>query len=138
MSDRNLAEIQKATEGRKSLGGETTLEPIAHSSDSPPVDPIVDPIIDPIVVQVCCHRSCRKLGAIEVLNAFQANPVLNVVVVESGCLGQCGNGPMVLVCPEQTWYWQVQPDEVKAIVDRHLQGGRPVLAMLYPKLHPRP
>jgi len=27
------------------------------------------------------------------------------------------------------------PDEVLAVVERHLLGGRPVAAMLYPKFH---
>jgi len=44
-------------------------------------------------------------------------------------------GPMVLVTPEQVWYSHVHPDEVLAVVERHLLGGRPVAAMLYPKFH---
>jgi (2Fe-2S) ferredoxin len=43
---------------------------------------------------------------------------------------------MVLVQPEEVWYSGVRPDEVPAIVERHLQGGEPVKAMLYRKFHP--
>jgi (2Fe-2S) ferredoxin len=84
-------------------------------------------------VLVCQNRSCRKLGAAAVLAAFQMSPVANVTVVSSSCLGQCGNGPMVLVEPEQVWYSRVRSDEVLAIVERHLRGGQPVKAMLFYK-----
>lgn len=89
----------------------------------------------PRSVLVCQSRSCRKLGAAKVLAAFQSHPVPDVAVVSSACLGQCGNGPMVIVEPDQMWYSGVHPDEVPAVVERHLVEGRPVASMLYPKIH---
>jgi len=86
-------------------------------------------------VLVCQNRTCRKQGATKVLAAFQDLPVTDVAIVPSSCLGECGNGPMVLVMPEKVWYGRVRPDEVPAIVERHLRGGKPVAAMLYPKFH---
>lgn len=86
-------------------------------------------------VLVCQSRSCRKQGAAKVLAAFQSLPVTEVTVIASGCLGQCGSGPMVLVVPEETWYSGVQADEVPTVVERHLQNGRPVYSMLYLKYH---
>lgn len=88
-------------------------------------------------VLICQSRSCRKQGAARVLAAFQTLPVTEVTVIASGCLGQCGSGPMVLVTPEQTWYSKVQAGEVPTVVERHLQGGRPVQSMLYSKYHPQ-
>lgn len=87
------------------------------------------------VVRVCQGSSCRKLGSKKVLAAFRSHPVANAVIETSGCLKQCGNGPMVLVLPDFTWYERVQPDEVRAVVDRHLRQGKPVKAMLYDKYH---
>lgn len=84
-------------------------------------------------VLVCQSRSCRKLGAAAVLAAFQASVVTDVSVIDSACLGQCGCGPMVLVMPEQIWYSGVLACEVPAVVERHLQAGHPVEAMLYKK-----
>ncbi|HEY9637491.1 MAG TPA: (2Fe-2S) ferredoxin domain-containing protein [Coleofasciculaceae cyanobacterium] len=69
---------------------------------------------------VCQSRSCRKQGAVSVLAAFQRLAVTNVTVIASGCLGQCGNGPMVLVTPDQTWYSSVHPKEVPMVLKRHL------------------
>ncbi|MBD1924789.1 (2Fe-2S) ferredoxin domain-containing protein [Trichocoleus sp. FACHB-90] len=88
----------------------------------------------PTEVLVCQNRSCRKLGAVKVLAAFQALPVPGVTVTGSQCLGQCGNGPMVLVLPEQVWYSRVHPDEVPAVVERHLRGGRAIASMIYRKV----
>ncbi|HEY9875832.1 MAG TPA: (2Fe-2S) ferredoxin domain-containing protein [Candidatus Obscuribacterales bacterium] len=90
------------------------------------------------VVLVCQNTACRKQGSAKVLAAFCASPVTDVTVTGSRCLGQCGNGPMVLVTPEQIWYSGVHPDEVPAIVERHLRGGHPVAAMLYRKFHSHP
>jgi (2Fe-2S) ferredoxin len=86
-------------------------------------------------ILVCQSRSCRKRGGAKVLAAFQSSIVTDITVIGSGCLGQCGNGPMVLVTPEEIWYSGVHPSEVPAVVERHLQGGRAVQSMLYPKYH---
>ena len=86
-------------------------------------------------VLVCHNNACRKQGAAKVLAAFEAHPVAGVSAIASRCLGQCGNGPMVLILPEEVWYNGVHPDEVPAVVERHLRGGQPVKAMLYQKFH---
>jgi len=97
--------------------------------------PMVDTQASSRQVLVCQSRSCRKLGGARVLAAFQTLPVTEVTVIGSGCLGECGSGPMVLVTPEQIWYSGVHASEVPAVVERHLRGGRPVWSMLYPKYH---
>ncbi|GEM_PF-743431 len=52
-------------------------------------------------------------------------------VNHSGCFDQCGHGPMVVVYPENVWYWGVQPEDVDEIVSEHLIGGRPVERLRY-------
>lgn len=95
-----------------------------------------DLVATPKCVRVCQNRSCRKQGSAKVLAAFASHPVAGVTVMGSSCLGQCGNGPMVIVLPDQIWYSRVQPVEVPTVVKRHLQAGQPVAAMLYPQFHP--
>lgn len=95
-----------------------------------------NPASTPRCVRVCQHRTCKKQGAQEVLAAFLALPVPDVVVTPSGCLGQCGNGPMVLILPEMVWYSGVQPHEVSLVVEKHLFGGQRVQKMLYHRFHP--
>jgi (2Fe-2S) ferredoxin len=86
-------------------------------------------------VLVCQNRTCRKQGAAKVLQAFQKLSGSEIEVVASSCLGQCGNGPMVLVMPEKVWYSHVCAEEVATVIEQHLRGGKPVEAMLYRKFH---
>ncbi|NEQ24048.1 MAG: (2Fe-2S) ferredoxin domain-containing protein [Microcoleus sp. SIO2G3] len=88
-------------------------------------------------VLVCQNRTCRRQGAAQVLQAFRAHSDAEIDVQPSRCLGQCGSGPMVLVLPDEIWYGGVQPIEVPAVVDRHLQHDQPVQGMLYRKFHRR-
>ncbi|MFM2063387.1 MAG: hypothetical protein RLZZ507_3057 [Cyanobacteriota bacterium] len=99
--------------------------------------PNEDQVASTKCVQICQHRSCRKQGAAEVLAAFQALPVADVTVTASGCLGLCGNGPIVLVLPEMVWYSRVLPLEVHLVVEKHLLGGQRVKQMLYHRFHPQ-
>ena len=86
-------------------------------------------------VWVCQYRTCKKQGALAVFQAFEALHLPEWTILKSQCLGQCGNGPMVRVLPEDVWYWRVQPEEVAAIAERHLLNGEPIQSMLYPRYH---
>ncbi|VEP13814.1 Ferredoxin, 2Fe-2S [Hyella patelloides LEGE 07179] len=87
-------------------------------------------------VLVCQNLSCQSCGSAQVLKAFQAYSISDTTIVGSGCLGQCGNGPMVLILPQEIWYNKVSPDEVKILVEQHLLKGQPVKSMLYRVKHP--
>lgn len=87
------------------------------------------------VVVVCRGRSCRKYDAAAVYQRFKQLLPPNIELIAVPCLGQCGNGAMVLVEPDRIWYFQVHPDEVIKVVQQHLMGNSPVKAMLYPKFH---
>src|SRR5262249_34045945 len=54
-----------------------------------------------------------------------------VRVNQSGCLDQCGYGPLLVVYPENVWYWGVQLEDVEEIVREHMVGGRPVERLGY-------
>ena len=54
-----------------------------------------------------------------------------VRVNKAGCFNQCGNGPMVVVYPENVWYGGVTPDKVLRILEEHIAGGRPVEDLRY-------
>ena len=55
----------------------------------------------------------------------------SIRINKSGCLDQCGNGPMVVVYPEGVWYGGVDENGAKKIVEEHLVGGEPVKKYLY-------
>jgi (2Fe-2S) ferredoxin len=87
---------------------------------------------------VCHNTTCSRQGAAAVLAGLRAQPVAGVTLERSGCLGQCGSGPMVLVLPEEIWYAAVQPEDVPEIIQEHLQREVPVKRLLYRKFHPSP
>ncbi|MBE9061099.1 (2Fe-2S) ferredoxin domain-containing protein [cf. Phormidesmis sp. LEGE 11477] len=97
------------------------------------------PISVPRRVLVCQNTTCKQQGSDEVLAAFKqclsAESAGDVELEASGCLGQCGNGPMVLVTPDKTWYSKMCAKEVSVIVKQHLLGDRPVTYMLYSQVH---
>ena len=44
----------------------------------------------------------------------------------SGCLGRCHEGPVVVVYPEDTWYTYAGKEDIDEIIERHLQRGQAV------------
>lgn len=52
-------------------------------------------------------------------------------VNQSGCLNQCGHGPMVVVYPEGVWYDHVDVEKARRIVQEHVVAGRPVEELRY-------
>ncbi len=49
-----------------------------------------------------------------------------VFVSNTGCLGFCDKGPVVVVYPDNVWYGGVSAVEVEEIMDEHIEGGKPV------------
>ena len=74
------------------------------------------PSLAPICILVCQNRTCRKQGAADVLAAFRAMQRPQIESEGCGCLGNCGNGPMVLVLPARLWYYRVHPQDVSQII----------------------
>jgi (2Fe-2S) ferredoxin len=73
--------------------------------------------LEPIEILICQNRTCRKQGAANVLAAFRAIDLPHHISFEGcGCLGNCGNGPMVLVLPARIWYYRVHPQDVTKIL----------------------
>lgn len=49
-----------------------------------------------------------------------------VRINHSGCMSQCGHGPMVVVYPQDMWYCGVDVPGAQRILEEHLVGGVPV------------
>ncbi|TYQ25734.1 (2Fe-2S) ferredoxin domain-containing protein [Pseudanabaena sp. UWO311] len=87
-------------------------------------------------VLVCQHRTCTKDGAAKVLTTFQQLKIANVSVEACGCLGLCGSGPIVVVLPDNVYYWRVTQKKAQAIIATHLLGNLEIPSMMHPRLHP--
>jgi (2Fe-2S) ferredoxin len=93
-------------------------------------------------VFVCNGKSCSQVGSAEVKAEFERileskglrqgkekkgrNPMGEIVLTDCGSVGFCSIGVAVLVYPEGIWYGQVQPEDVKEIVEEHLEKGNVV------------
>ena len=44
----------------------------------------------------------------------------------AGCLDRCGEGPVVVVYPDEVWYTYVDESDIDDIIDSHLVNGKAV------------
>jgi len=93
-------------------------------------------------VFVCNGKSCSAVGSSDVKAEFELilkeknlrqgkeskgrNPMGEIVLTDCGSVGFCSIGPAVLVYPEGIWYAQVQPEDVREIIEEHLEKGNVV------------
>ncbi|NER36996.1 MAG: (2Fe-2S) ferredoxin domain-containing protein [Oscillatoria sp. SIO1A7] len=116
---------------------ESTNSQSLNSQSPEPEDPSDGPEPEK-TVWVCQYQSCDRSGSAEVLEAFrQAQLPPGTRVESSGCMGQCSSGPTVRVSPDRIWYCRVKPSDVEAIVEEHLERGKPIDRLLNPRIHLR-
>ena len=88
-------------------------------------------------VFVCTSgKTCKAAGSAETFEylkhaARDAGIAQRVRVNHSGCTGQCGHGPMVVVYPEDVWYGAVTVERAGRIFTEHLVQGMPVEEFRY-------
>jgi len=94
-------------------------------------------------VLVCSGTACLSSGSEAVkralLEAISAHGIADEVrIVETGCMGPCELGPVMLVYPEGTFYVKVRPEDAEEIVVEHFLKGRPVQRLLWAEGAPAP
>ncbi|MEW5866355.1 MAG: NADH-quinone oxidoreductase subunit NuoF [Bacillota bacterium] len=87
-------------------------------------------------ILVCSGAGCVSSGCRAVYEALmkglEAEGVLGEArVVQTGCIGSCDLGPVVVIYPEGTFYERVRPEDVSDIVREHVVKGRPVERLLH-------
>lgn len=50
----------------------------------------------------------------------------------AGCMDRCGEGPVVVIYPEATWYTYVDKEDLDEILQEHLLNGRVVERLRLP------
>jgi NADP-reducing hydrogenase subunit HndC len=91
-------------------------------------------------VFVCNGKSCLAVGSAEVKAEFikqleaknlrygkaskGRNPEGEVILTDCSSVGFCSIGAAVLVYPEGVWYAQVRAEDVKEIIEEHLEKGK--------------
>ena len=77
-------------------------------------------------VLVCGGTGCTSSGSPKIQAAFESEIAKNglekeVKVVQTGCFGLCALGPVVIVYPEGAFYARINVEDVKEIVESHIE-----------------
>ncbi|MCW8936059.1 MAG: (2Fe-2S) ferredoxin domain-containing protein [Gammaproteobacteria bacterium] len=86
------------------------------------------------------RRCCEKAGASE-LRAYAKARIKSlglsgkgkVRVNTAGCLDRCGQGPVIVVYPNETWYSYENQADIDEIIERHLIKNEIVSRLLIDK-----
>ena len=87
-------------------------------------------------VLLCGGTGCTSSGGAKIIEALEAEIKAqgladDVKIVETGCVGLCEAGPVMIVYPEGCVYSKVDVKNIPEIVSEHLLKGRPVSRLLY-------
>lgn len=87
-------------------------------------------------VLVCAGAGCVSSGCQAVKDALTTSIQAfglekEIKVIETGCIGTCDLGPVIVVYPEGVFYRKVKPQDAQDIVEQHLLKGRVVERLLY-------
>ena len=87
-------------------------------------------------VLVCGGTACESNKGREIYEEFQKEAVAqkvtdDVQIVQTGCFGFCEQGPIIKVLPEESFYVNVKPEDVKEIIAEQIIKGREVKRLLY-------
>ncbi len=86
-------------------------------------------------ILICSGTGCKASKSDEIVENFKSilaeKNIENVLVVKAGCFGFCEKGPIVKVLPDNTFYTQVKPEDVRQIIEEHIIDGKAVKKLLY-------
>jgi len=87
-------------------------------------------------VLVCAGAGCISSACKAVQSTLQEHINLNglgdeVTVVETGCMGPCDLGPVVMIFPDGVFYRKLKPEDAVEIVTEHLLKGKVVTRLLH-------
>ncbi len=92
-------------------------------------------------VFVCTHgKTCPRQGSLEVHGELrrrvkEAGLADQIRINKTGCMAQCGYGPMLIVHPGDVWYGAVTVEAGVRILEEHIIGGTPVESLRYSSEH---
>ncbi|MFA6599962.1 MAG: NADH-quinone oxidoreductase subunit NuoF [Candidatus Omnitrophota bacterium] len=85
-------------------------------------------------ILLCSGAGCIASGAMDIkkrLEEKMRERGMSVRIVETGCLGPCAKGPVMVVQPGETLYEEVSVNDVEEIVEEHLGHGRIVQRLIH-------
>ncbi|HOP80482.1 MAG TPA: NAD(P)H-dependent oxidoreductase subunit E, partial [Armatimonadota bacterium] len=87
-------------------------------------------------VLVCAGAGCVSSGCHAVAEALTREIAKNkleneIRVIQTGCVGSCDLGPVIVVAPEGTFYQKLKAEDAVRIVEEHLLKGRVVKDLVH-------
>jgi len=89
-----------------------------------------------IELMACAGTGCVAGGAFQIIEAL--NKELKerglkdeVSVVPTGCNGFCGQGPLMVVLPDNVFYGWLSLNDIPHLVEEHFLKGRPVKKLMF-------
>lgn len=84
---------------------------------------------------ICCGSGCVSAGALKIKEkiheALTAKGLSNEInIIETGCMGPCDYGPVMVVYPEGVFYKKVTLEDVEELVEEHFVKGRPLKRLM--------
>jgi len=88
------------------------------------------------VMAVCVGTGCVALGSQKVVEAIKDEIKKHELegeaeVRETGCLGICELGPMLIIYPDEISYFNVKPEDVSEIISKTIMRGELIERLLY-------
>jgi len=92
-------------------------------------------------IYYCSAAGCISCGSQAIRETLKKslhenNLAAQCEVIGTGCMGLCGEGPLVKVDPDGTLYQRVDEATAQRIVDEHLVQGKPVADHVVDTSHP--
>ena len=89
-----------------------------------------------IELMLCTGTGCVAGGALHIRQALEGELARHglpdeVSVVPTGCNGFCGQGPLLVVLPDQIFYGSLKADDIPFLVQEHFLKGRPVPRLMF-------
>jgi NADP-reducing hydrogenase subunit HndC len=84
---------------------------------------------------ICCGSGCVSAGALKIKDKFhqvlaEKGLTNEINIIETGCMGPCDYGPVMVIYPEGIFYKTVTPEDVEEVVNEHFIKGRPVQRLM--------
>lgn len=70
----------------------------------------------PKLVVICKGKSCSKNGAKKLLHNLKKHESNQFTIDTKHCFGKCGNGPIILILPDQKIYDHVTEEKIYALI----------------------
>ena len=72
----------------------------------------------------CVSSDCRAISEAAAETIEELGLAENTALKETGCMGTCAVGPVMLIMPEGIFYTKLTPQSTREIIKAHIVEGR--------------